>query len=79
MDLTRSLTNKLVNDTENDTPRKLAFSVENILDPNKFTGKKNESFHHHHRIWSNITQRNKRDQIDDDMSESQSGKCINKL
>lgn len=75
MDLTRSLTNKLVNDTENETPRKLAFSVENILDPNKFTGKKVESFHNN-TIWSNISQRNLRENIDDDHSESQSGELI---
>ena len=41
VDLTRAIdpkTDLIVNTTN--APRKLAFSVENILDPNKFTGRK---------------------------------------
>lgn len=78
VDLTRTLehnqkTNLLSSDTESETPkRRLAFSVENILDPNKFTGKKvSASQLHGNRIWSGF----ERDELDrfDDESESHSG------
>ena len=40
VDLTRSMDSKpSIESSEKETPKRLAFSVENILDPNKFTGK----------------------------------------
>lgn len=56
-------------DTEK--PRKLAFSVENILDPTKFCHKKEK---YDTRHWINGYDRDERDQLDDEQSESQSGK-----
>lgn len=74
MDLTRSITNKSVTESDSkETPstRKLAFSVENILDPNKFTGKKIEKFH---RAWNGYDDIHEKH--DDEHSESQSGGII---
>lgn len=94
VDLTRSLehnnkhnshhhrngTSQNSSDTECEIPTKrLAFSVENILDPNKFTGKKahhNTSFlnNNNNRIWSGFERDDtSRDRYDDDQSELHSG------
>lgn len=60
--------------TDKTACRKLAFSVENILDPNKFCSRKESQ--DSTRLWlSNGFERDDRHQMDDDqMSESQSGK-----
>lgn len=59
--------------TDKNTCRKLAFSVENILDPNKFCSRKENQ--NSTRLWlNNGFERDDRHQIDDDQSESQSGK-----
>lgn len=71
VDLTRSITAPQ-QDTDKDATRKLAFSVENILDPNKFCSKK-ENFNSSN--WLNGYDREDRDHIDDDRSESESGKA----
>uniref|UniRef100_A0A336KSY1 CSON014504 protein n=1 Tax=Culicoides sonorensis TaxID=179676 RepID=A0A336KSY1_CULSO len=69
-------------DTESEIPpKRLAFSVENILDPNKFTGKNKLNFtenHNNNRIWNGFEMRDdmSRDRYDDDQSESRSGKRI---
>lgn len=68
VDLTRTLATTKPN-TDKDANRKLAFSVENILDPNKFCSKKEQINTRH---WMNGYDRD--DHIDDDQSESQSGK-----
>lgn len=60
--------------TDKNTCRKLAFSVENILDPNKFCSRKENQ--NSTRLWlNNGFERDDRHQIDDDQSESQSGKA----
>lgn len=62
------------NTTDKNTCRKLAFSVENILDPNKFCSRK-ENQNNNARHWlNNGYERDDRNHIDDDQSESQSGK-----
>lgn len=68
MDLTRSITSK----TESDKAacRKLAFSVENILDPTKFCSRKEKYSTRH---WPKGFDRD--DHLEDD-SESQSGKSF---
>lgn len=66
MDLTRTIPTE----TNKDTTRKLAFSVENILDPTKFCSKK-DKFNAKH--WIENYERGERDHLDDDHSESQSG------
>lgn len=70
MDLTRSITAPQAN-TDKDATRKLAFSVENILDPNKFCSKK-DNFNPAH--WLNGYDKDDREHMDDDRSESESGK-----
>lgn len=73
VDLTRAISDAAKSNTEKDTTRKLAFSVENILDPNKFCGKK-DTFNPH---WMNgFDRRDDREHMDDDRSESESGKAI---
>lgn len=75
MDLTRSMDSKpSIESSEKETPKRLAFSVENILDPNKFTGKR----HYGHsmnglRMWGNI---DRDDKIDDDQSDDHSSKYL---
>lgn len=70
-------------DTESEIPpKRLAFSVENILDPNKFTGKNKLEFtqnHNNNRIWNgsaafDMRDDMSRDRFDDDQSESRSGR-----
>lgn len=74
MDLTRSMDSKpSIESSEKETPKRLAFSVENILDPNKFTGKR----HYGHsvnglRLWGNSIDRD--DKMDDDQSDDRSSK-----
>lgn len=57
-------------ETNKDPTRKLAFSVENILDPNKFCSK-TDKFNARH--WIENYERGERDRLDDEQSESQSG------
>lgn len=49
-------------------PKRLAFSVENILDPNKFTGK---TANNNNRLWSDFDRSD--DKIEDEQSDSHSG------
>lgn len=71
VDLTRTIPPTTPN-TDKNTCRKLAFSVENILDPNKFCSRKEN--HNSTRLWlNNGFERDDRNQMDDDQSESQSG------
>lgn len=66
VDLTRSMDSKpSIESSEKETPKRLAFSVENILDPNKFTGKKQYGA----RMWNNIERDEK---MDDDQSDDRS-------
>lgn len=70
------LTRTIPVETNKETTRKLAFSVENILDPNKFCSKK-DKFNARH--WIENYERGERERLDDDQSESQSGKfCFEK-
>lgn len=72
VDLTRSISTT-TSPSEKNACRKLAFSVENILDPNKFCSRK-ENQNNKTRYWlSNGYERDNRNHIDDDQSESQSG------
>lgn len=64
------LTRTIPADTNKDATRKLAFSVENILDPNKFCSKK-DKFNARH--WIENYERGERERLEDDQSESQSG------
>lgn len=74
MDLTRTIPpNTQTPNTDKDACRKLAFSVENILDPNKFCSNRKEKSNAA-RLWLNGYERDERNQIDDDQSESQSSK-----
>lgn len=71
VDLTRTIAATNPN-TDKATCRKLAFSVENILDPNKFCSRKESQ--NSTRLWLNGTfERDDRNHMDDDQSESQSG------
>jgi hypothetical protein len=54
---------------EKETPKRLAFSVENILDPNKFTGKR-QYLQGGMRLWGNSIDRD--DKMDDDQSDDRS-------
>lgn len=78
MDLTRSMDSKpSIDSSEKETPKRLAFSVENILDPNKFTGRR----HYGHsmnglRMWSSIDRDEK---TDDDHSDGHSSKYFDFL
>lgn len=61
-----------IESSEKETPKRLAFSVENILDPNKFTGKR---LHYGHSIngihmWGSSIDRD--DKMDDDQSDGHS-------
>lgn len=59
-----------IESSEKETPKRLAFSVENILDPNKFTGKKHYGQGANGiRMWNNI-ERDER--MDDDQSDDHS-------
>lgn len=73
MDLTRTIPAE----TNKDTTRKLAFSVENILDPNKFCSKK-DKFNARHWI-ENYERGERGEHLDDDQSESQSGELNSKI
>lgn len=75
MDLTRLVDSKpSIESSEKETTKRLAFSVENILDPNKFTGKK-----HHSKgvdgssMWNRIE---RDDKMDDDQSDDNSSKFV---
>lgn len=59
-----------IESSEKETPKRLAFSVENILDPNKFTGKKHYGQGANGlRLWNNIERDEK---MDDDHSDDHS-------
>lgn len=77
VDLTRTIASSTPN-TDKSTCRKLAFSVENILDPNKFCSRKENQESTH--LWLNGSfERDDRHRLDDDQSESQSGKLLTTL
>lgn len=64
-----------IDSNDKEIPKRLAFSVENILDPNKFTGQKhflNSSSVG--RLWNNSIDRD--DKMDDDQSDDQSSELI---
>lgn len=70
VDLTRSMDSKpSIESSEKETPKRLAFSVENILDPNKFTGQKHH-YGHGARLWNNNIERDEK--MDDDQSDDRS-------
>ena len=80
MDLTRSVptaTSSATSATSSEKENKrLAFSVENILDPNKFTGKNAVAGHYRH--WSCNSSNYDRDEdmherLDEEQSEDMSG------
>ncbi|EDW38876.1 GL13783 [Drosophila persimilis] len=89
VDLTRSVTTSATpnansastsasSDREAATKR-LAFSVENILDPNKFTGNKMPASGHpfgHPRQWSYDRDEEMHERLDDDQSEDMSGSLM---
>jgi len=63
-----------IESSEKETPKRLAFSVENILDPNKFTGR-NSYGHGGSRMWSgNSIDRDEKMMDDDQMSDDRSSK-----
>lgn len=74
VDLTRSMDSKpSIESSEKETPKRLAFSVENILDPNKFTGKKHYGQGvNGSRMW-NIERDEK---MDDDQSDDHSSEYL---
>lgn len=76
MDLTRSMDSKpSIESGEKETPKRLAFSVENILDPNKFTGRRHYGQSVNGiRLWSNSIDRD--DKMDDDQSDDHSSELI---
>lgn len=57
--------------TDKSTPKRLAFSVENILDPNKFTGKQGGNIT---RMWNSSEPD---DKMDDDQSDGHSSELHN--
>lgn len=63
-----------IESSEKETPKRLAFSVENILDPNKFTGNKKHYGQGANgiRMWNSIERDEK---MDDDQSDDRSSKC----
>lgn len=71
VDLTRSMDSKpSIDSSEKETPKRLAFSVENILDPNKFTGKTHYGQGANGlRMWNSIDRDEK---MDDDQSDDRS-------
>lgn len=75
VDLTRSMDSKpSIESSEKETPKRLAFSVENILDPNKFTGKKHYGQGvNGSRMWNNIE---RDDKMDDDQSDDRSSEYL---
>lgn len=76
MDLTRSITSSTKSATDNASCRKLAFSVENILDPTKFCSRTDNKYsNNERRHWPNGYDRGD-DRLDDEQSESQSGKFL---
>lgn len=77
VDLTRSMDSKpSIESSEKETPKRLAFSVENILDPNKFTGKKHYGQGANgSRMWNNIE---RDDKMDDDQSDDHSSEYLHK-
>lgn len=69
VDLTRSMDSKpSIESSEKEMPKRLAFSVENILDPNKFNGKRYSA--NGIRMWGNCIDRD--DKMDDDQSDDHS-------
>ena len=72
VDLTRSMDSKpSIESSEKEIPKRLAFSVENILDPNKFTGKRHYIQNVNGlRMWANCIDRD--DKMDDDQSDDHS-------
>lgn len=63
-----------IESSDKETPKRLAFSVENILDPNKFTGKKQciqNNSNGNIGLWNNI---DRDDKMDDDQSDDHSSK-----
>jgi hypothetical protein len=73
VDLTRSMDSKpSTESSEKETPKRLAFSVENILDPNKFTGNRRHYGQSVNglRLWSSSIDRD--DKMDDDQSDDHS-------
>ncbi|SPP80680.1 homeobox protein slou [Drosophila guanche] len=92
VDLTRSVTTNATvsansastsasSDREAATKR-LAFSVENILDPNKFTGNKMPASGHpfgHPRQWSYDRDEEMHERLDDDQSEDMSAQDLNDM
>lgn len=76
VDLTRTMPPTTPN-TDKNSCRKLAFSVENILDPNKFCSRKENQINSRHWL-NNGFEQDDRHHMDDDQSESQSGKSVNK-
>lgn len=61
-----------IESSEKETAKRLAFSVENILDPNKFTGRK----HHGEgvdgsRMWNRIERDDKMDEDESDDNSSE--------
>lgn len=61
-----------IESSEKETPKRLAFSVENILDPNKFTGRNlSGQGGNITRMW-NGSERD--DKMDDDQSDDHSSK-----
>lgn len=63
-----------IESSEKETPKRLAFSVENILDPTKFTGKKHfGQGAKGNRMWNNIE---RDDKMDDDQSDDRSSEYL---
>lgn len=64
-----------IESSEKETPKRLAFSVENILDPTKFTGKQKHFGQgaNGQRMWNNIE---RDDKMDDDQSDDRSSEYL---
>lgn len=86
MDLTRSVAGGVSNAnnsastsaaSDREATKRLAFSVENILDPNKFTGNKLQAAtvppFGHPRAWSYERDDDMQEHLDDEHSEDMSG------
>lgn len=87
VDLTRSVPNSANSAStastsgasDREATKRLAFSVENILDPNKFTGNKLPATappFGHPRQWTYDRDEEMHDHLDDEHSEDMSGKCL---
>ncbi|XP_058468243.1 homeobox protein slou [Malaya genurostris] len=78
VDLTRSMDSSsaksMTNSDQETTPKRLAFSVENILDPNKFNGKHNQINNNSSNINNNNT-----DSSQNNNSSNHSTNCSNKF